>query len=180
MFGMEDISEGAKNFIYTQDYSMKEIIDGVKIIEIKDFIGEDGDFCEILRFGKNGEPEYFPKFKIAQLNRSGLNPSTIKAWHLHFKQDEIWYIMPSNQLFVGLWDIRKHSKTPDFKMRVMLGGTARLLYIPKGVAHGSANFSDQKIETFYFINQQFNIKDPDEKRMPWDALGKDFWKPKRD
>ena len=27
----------------------------------------------------------------------------------------------------------------------------------------------------YFVNQQFNPADPDERRLPWDILGADFW-----
>ena len=27
----------------------------------------------------------------------------------------------------------------------------------------------------YFVNQQFSVETPDERRLPWDACGADFW-----
>ena len=35
-------------------------------------------------------------------------------------------------------------------------------------------------ELFYFVSNKFDPSLPDEKRIKWDALGTDFWAPKRD
>jgi dTDP-4-dehydrorhamnose 3,5-epimerase-like enzyme len=45
------------------------------------------------------------------------------------------------------------------------------------VAHGLVNISKKESNMLYFVNQQFNIEDPDEYRLPWDTLGEDFWTP---
>lgn len=173
---MDDLSDSIKANVYVQDYSAKSAIDGVKIIPVKNFVGEDGDFSEVLRLGQNGEIADLPDFKIAQINRSRLTPRSIKAWHIHLNQDDLWYLPPSNTLFVGLWDLRKNSPTHDTTMRITLGaGQSNLLFIPKGVAHGMKNTSKKDINLFYFVNQQFNLQDPDEKRLKWDAKGADFW-----
>src|SRR3989338_581052 len=162
----EDILDEIKPDIYTQDYSKKPEIDGVKIINLKNHTGEDGDFCEVFRIGTNGETQEFPGFKIAQINRSKLISGAIKAWHLHFNQDEIWHVVPSNRLVVGLWDVRADSKTKDTSMKIILGGGAsKLLYIPRGIAHGCANFTKKDAELFYFVSNQFDINNPDEKRF---------------
>lgn len=172
----DDLSDSVRANVYTQDYSKQPQIDGVKILPVRNFVGEDGDFCEILRIGQNGKIADLPDFKIAQISRSRLTPKSIKAWHVHLNQEDLWYISPSNTLFVGLWDLRKNSPTNDATMRITLGaGQSNLLFIPRGVAHGMKNTSKKDINLFYFVNSQFDLKNPDEKRLKWDAKGEDFW-----
>lgn len=178
---LNDIQDSVSSKIYTQDYSKKEIIEGVKIIPLSNHVGEEGDFCELIRIAENGNLTQLPTFKLAQINRTKLYPATIKAWHLHFNQNEVWYISPSDHLLVGLWDVRKHSKTQLKTMRIVLGGShSQLLFIPKGVAHGSSNLTQQSVELFYFVDKVFDIHKPDEKRIHWDVLGADFWLPRKD
>lgn len=178
---IDDVDESIKSKVYNQSYEKAQEIEGVKIITLKHMVADEGDFAEVIRLDKNGEMEGLPGFKIAQINRTRLFPGSIKAWHMHFKQNEIWYVPHSFQLFVGLWDTRKKSPTANNKIRINLGGGAsRLLYIPVGVAHGSMNLSNQSVELFYFVDQQFDINNPDEKRIHWDEAGKDFWSPERD
>lgn len=177
---INDIDSKVARKVYTQDYSSKPSIDGVRIINVKNHVVEGGDFTELFRIRKDGniELEELPSFKIAQINRTMIFPEVIKAWHLHLKQDEIWYIAPSSHLFVGLWDVRKKSETSGSIMRIVLGGgDSKLLFIPRGVAHGCANFSKKPVDVYYFINGQFDKDNPDEKRISWDALGKEFWYP---
>ena len=177
---LEDIDEKNRGKIYVQDYSAKPQIEGVKIIFVRNFIGEDGDFSEIIRL-TNGEIEGIEGMKVAQVNRSKLLPGSIKGWHLHFKQEDIFYLPPSDSLLVGLWDVRQSSPTSGVSMKITLGaGQSSLLYIPRGVAHGMTNISGEPIDLFYFVNQQFDVKNPDERRLPWDSLGADFWTPKKD
>ena len=178
---MDDIDDKIKSKVFPQDYTRQDTIEGVKLISPKIIEGEDGDFSEILRIDDNGQMEGLDGFNLRQINRTRLYPNSVKAWHVHFKQNEMWYMNPSFNLLVGLWDLRKDSPTVGKLMRIALGGSnAKLLYIPHGVAHGSANFSGQSVQLYYFVDQRFNIEDPDEKRLHWDAQGADFWKPVRD
>lgn len=177
----EDIDEKVRPAVYTQDYSSQPLIEGVKLVELKNTDGEEGGFSELMRLNKSWECEQLSGFRVAQINRSSQFPGSIKAWHLHLAQDELWYVPQESHLLAGLWDIRKGSKTLGKTNRVVLGGsTDRLLYIPRGVAHGSVNFSNNLGIIIYFMNSQFDIKNPDERRIPWDTLGADFWKPERD
>ncbi len=177
---IEDIDEKSQGQIYIQDYSAKPKIDGVKIIPIKNFVGEDGDFSEIIRLS-NGKIEGLEDMEIKQVNRSRLLPGSIKGWHLHFEQEDIFYLPPSDSLLVGLWDLRKNSESKGTSMKITLGaGASSLLFIPRGVAHGMVNISGEPIDLFYFVSGQFDLKNPDERRLPWDSLGADFWTPTKD
>lgn len=176
-----DLDASIREQVYTQDYEQKPIIDGVKIIDLKNYTGEDSDFSELMRIGANGESEQFPGFKIAQVNRSTQTPGSIKAWHLHLVQDEVWYVPNDSRLLTALWDVRESSPTKGVTMRIPMGGEAgRMVYIPHGVAHGSVNLMSETGAIIYFMNSQFDNKNPDEKRIPWDALGASFWTPQRD
>ncbi len=178
---MDDLDDQIRTKIYEQDYSPGTTIADVQIIPLDNHLGEEGDLSEVLKLTDEGEIPQVPGFKLRQINRTRLFPRSIKAWHVHLKQFEMWYVPPFDQLFVGLWDIRKNSKTKGKTMRINLGGgKSSLLFIPKGIAHGSANFSSKPVELYYFINQIFDIKNPDEKRIHWDAIGANFWQPQRD
>ena len=175
------ISVKHRKKVYNQKYSLPTIIDGVKLIDLRSIPGEEGDLSEIIRVNINGEISSIPGFKIAQLNRTRLIPNSVKAWHLHFKQDFVWYVSPYDHLFVGLWDLRKNSKTEDKTMRLILGGgQSQLLFIPHGIAQGSAVFQNKPVDLFVFSNTQFDLNNLDEKRLPWNSKGKNFWLPKRD
>jgi len=172
----DDIDGKYSKKLFVQDYSKKPVIEGVKIVEVKNFIGEDGDFSELLRLNDQGESIEFPGFFLRQINRSKMLPGTTKAWHLHYNQEDIWSILPSDHLLLGLLDVRKDSLTKHMTMRLSLGGgKAHLVYIPRGVAHGATSISKKATTVLYFVNQQFDINNPDEHRLPWDILGKEFW-----
>lgn len=176
-----DVLNQIRNQIITADYAPEKIITGIRFIELENHILEEGDLSEIFRLNLNGTLKELPDFKLTQMIRVKHNPNTVKAWHLHYNQDEVWYIAPSDHLFVGLWDIREKSRTAKLTMRVVLGGTgSQLLYIPRGVAHGSANFIQKPVDLYSFLNRHFDLKKPDEMRLPWDALGKEFWQPLKD
>lgn len=175
---IQDIDDSVSATVYTQDYAKKPLLEGVKMVDFINHVGEDGDFSELVRIGEDGIVEGLPHFKIAQINRSRIIPHTIKAWHLHLSQDEGWYVAPSQRLVVGLWDVRKTSPTKGKSAKVVLGGgLSRMVYIPRGVAHGCINYSESSVDIFYFVSQVFNKENSDEKRLAYDALGADFWNP---
>ena len=95
---IDDISVAVKQSVSVQNYQEKKMIDGVKIIEVKRYAGEDGTFEDLMRINAQGFLELFPEFQIRQINRSKLLPEAIKAWHLHFKQEDIWYIPSDNHM----------------------------------------------------------------------------------
>lgn len=178
---LDDVLVRLKNEIYLQDYSKKKLIEGVKIVEVKKFVGEDGTFEELARMNENGNLEVLPEFKVRQINRSKVMGGSIKAWHIHFKQEDVWYVPPEDHMILGMWDLRNDSDTKDLKMRVVLGGGAsKLVLVPRGVAHGVVNVGKKPGTIMYLVNSQFDPADPDEKRLKWDAAGAEFWEAKKE
>ncbi len=172
-----EIDPAVEPRLTTQEYGAKTRIDGLKIIELRQLVDDGGSFMEVLRFSEFGEALGIEGFQARQCSFSSLLPGAIKAFHLHLNQDDIWFVPPSDRMLVGLLDCREGSPTKGTNMRVILGaGRAQLLFIPRGVAHGVTNQASQPGMIFYFVNQQFDINDPDERRLPWDILGEEFWR----
>jgi dTDP-4-dehydrorhamnose 3,5-epimerase len=176
------LTPAAEKICTNQDYQKPPLPKGVKIVEIKRFTGEDGAFNELVRLDSQGKvviPKELRGFSVRQINHSLIVPAAIKAWHLHFKQDEIWFIHPDSALIIGLLDVRQKSKTKNLKVRLALGrGKAHLVYIPRGIAHGLANPYQEPATMTYLVNNHF---DPlDEKRLPAEfGVEEDFWQLKK-
>lgn len=167
------------DILTTQDYGKNPRIEDVKLLPLSYYNDDSGEFVELGRL-KNGKLEGVPGFSIAQASVSLLLPGAIKAFHIHFDQTDAWYVSPHDRLLVGLLDTRKDSPTKDQKARLVLGsGTANLLVIPPGVAHGAANPWGKPVTMFYFTDRQFNAGHPDEHRLPYDLFGKEFWELKK-
>jgi dTDP-4-dehydrorhamnose 3,5-epimerase len=48
------------------------------------------------------------------------------------------------------------------------------VYIPAGVAHGY-KASGEGATLVYAMDQQFNLENPNEGRLPWNTIGADIW-----
>jgi dTDP-4-dehydrorhamnose 3,5-epimerase len=172
----EAIGHDFCNDLSVQDYSKKTTIEGVQLINLNLFIDDGGHLAEVVRMDEQGNLQVLPEFKVRQSTYSQMLPGTIKAFHLHYNQEDCWFIIPSDRLLIGLFDARKDSPTYNKTMRFVLGaGRAQILYIPRGVAHGLANPWQKPANMIYFVNQRFDAAEPDEHRLPWDILGEDFW-----
>lgn len=159
-----------------EKYFVQQNIEGVRILPLNYIPTEDGFFLELLRLKRDNSLEIFPEFKVQQVSISSIEPGGIKAWHVHLLQDDIWFVLPSQRLLVGLQDTRETSRSKGNVMRLVLGANSSyLLYIPKGVAHGCSNNNLVAVNLIYLANRQFNKSNHDEYRLPWDNLGKDFW-----
>jgi dTDP-4-dehydrorhamnose 3,5-epimerase len=176
-----DVITRWRDQITHQDYSQKPAIDGVRFVELKRFLDDGGSFAELGRL-EGGQLAAAPGFIVRQVSYSTMQPGAVKAFHLHFSQNEFWFVPPESRLLIGLVDARERSPSASVSMRFVLGdGQARLLYIPAGVAHGAANLTGMTGQIVYFMDQQFS-PDPDktdEQRLPWNLLGEDFWRMER-
>ena len=162
--------------ITTQEYSKRAPIEGIRVIDLRLMVDDGGSFTEMARLNDAGCLEALPEFAVRQCSFSTVLPGAVKAFHVHYNQEDVWFVPPSDRLLVGLLDARAASPTCNQTMRLVLGaGRAQLLLIPRGVAHGCANLWPQPSSVFYFVNQQFNLDDPDERRLPHDIVGADFW-----
>jgi len=171
-----DFGPDYSDLITTQEYGGSAKIHDVRFIDLRLMNDDGGSFAELVRLDENGNLAAAPDFKVRQSSYSLVLPGSIKAFHLHFNQEDVWFVPPTDRLLIGLIDCRKDSPTYNVSMRFVLGGgKAQLLYIPRGVAHGGGNLWSTPSTIVYFVNQQFNLADPDERRLPWDVLGADFW-----
>ena len=171
----DDLDPAHADALSTQSYTRRPTIDGLKLIELKRFTEDGGSFSELLRLGA-GAVQGLDGFTVEQVNYSDMEPGTVKAFHVHFRQEDLWFVPPVHKLLVGLHDLRRESPSAGVTQRFVMGdGKAQLLLIPRGVAHGVANISAQRQILMYFVNSPFSAEAPDEHRLDPYLLGRDFW-----
>jgi len=172
-----ELTDDARSLLIIQDYSKKPAIEGVQIITLKRFNDEGGSLTELVRL-TDGKPDALPSFSVAQINYSELEAGAIKAFHIHEKQTDVWYVPPKDKILLVLVDQRENSSTTDVVMKLILGDCkSQLIVIPPGVAHGCKNVSNGLARIIYFVDRKFSA-DPetsDEKRLPWDFSGREIW-----
>lgn len=160
-----------------QNYAPARRIDGVEVIELREFIDDGGSFLELGRLDA-GKFQGAAHAEIRQVNYSIVMPGAVKATHLHRKQTDFWFVPSHDRLLVGLKDLRAGSATHGLTMRVVLGaGKSRMVRIPPGVGHGVANPYERPMALIYFVTEQFDPHPErcDEYRLSPDAFGKGFW-----
>jgi dTDP-4-dehydrorhamnose 3,5-epimerase len=170
-------SPQAKHVFQVQSYAPQSTIEGVQIAELKRHHDDGGSMTELARL-VDGTPQSLPGFTVRQMNFSEIAPGAIKAFHLHGRQTDVWFVPPADRVLLVLADVRKGSRTEGATMRFMLGnGASRLVRIPPGVAHGACNLGTATGHIIYFTDVHFSADpvDCDEGRLPWDYLGADIW-----
>jgi dTDP-4-dehydrorhamnose 3,5-epimerase len=172
-----ELTDAAKRAFALQDYSAAPVIDGVQVIELKRFTDDGGSFMELARL-QHGVAAGLPGFECRQVNYSELDPGVIKAFHVHRRQTDVWFVPPGDKMLVILLDVREGSRSRGAQRRLVLGdGASRLLAIPPGVAHGVKNLAASRGRIIYLVDTQFS-SDPDqteEGRLPWDFAGPQIW-----
>jgi len=164
-----------------QDYSAQRQIEGVELLALRRFNDDGGSMTELGRLD-GGDLEGAPGFVVRQVNYSVMEPLAIKAFHLHERQTDVWYVPPSDKLLLVLGDVRKGSPTEGVVRRMVLGdGNSRLVRIPPGVAHGARNLRPATPSVIvYFVDVQFSTGPAcDEGRLPWDHFGAEVWEVER-
>ena len=171
-----EIHEKARAAFSFQDYSGARRIDGVEIVELKRFNDDGGAITELARLTA-GEHAQLAGFECRQMNYSEMEPGVIKAFHMHHRQTDVWYVPPSDRLLLVLHDCRSGSPTENVTMRFMLGdGKDRLVHIPPSVAHGARNIGQDVGRIIYMVDVEFAVDENcDEGRLPWDYLGAEIW-----
>lgn len=145
------------------------MIEGVVLRDLVTHADERGFFREIIRV----TDDFFAS-GFGQWSHSLMHAGAAKAWHIHKKQTDWWYV-PSGVLKVALHDMRPESPTHRQTMDFLMGDNqpARVVLIPPGVAHGCKCLSGPA-SLFYITS---NVYDPeDEGRIPHDdpSIGYDW------
>ena len=102
-----DFAPEFQSALTTQEYGGGPRIDGVKIIDLRLLTDDGGSFAELVRFDESGNLEAIPEFKVRQSSYSLVLPGAIKAFHLHFGQEDVWFVPPTDRLLIGLVDAAK-------------------------------------------------------------------------
>lgn len=159
-----------------ETYPAASQIEGVWVQALKKNRSENGAFMEYLRLDENGVQHLPGSLIPRQISVSWAAPGRINAFHIHVKeeQNELWCVV-QGQLTVWLVDCRAGSPTAGVKRKLVLSGEQpTLVHIPSGVAHGY-QAGDQGATLLYTMDAQFNIKDPNEGRLPWNFFGENLW-----
>lgn len=122
-----------------------------------------GIFMEVLR----DDDKLLKKF--GQSNFTIAEEGTIKAFHSHKYQDDLWFLATGRAAIV-LYDGRKNSPTFG-KTEAIYGGADdyKLVLIPVGVVHGYKVISKEPVLLFYHVTRAYNRTKPDELRFdPYD------------
>jgi len=171
------LNDEAQRAFSVQDYGAQQGIQGVEIVELRRFADDGGSLTELGRLSA-GMHAAFPGFEIKQINYSEMESGVIKAFHLHRRQTDVWFIPPSDKMLLVLVDVRTGSPTEKVARRIPMGdGVSRLVRIPPGVAHGVKNLAATRGRIIYFVDVQFQTApaECDEGRLPWDFAGAEIW-----
>lgn len=147
------------------------MINGVRIKQIKIWKDQPdldqkkvkpGHLMEILR----ADEKLLTKF--GQTTFTVAYPGTIKAFHWHKKQDDLWFFATGRATIV-LHDLRKKSKTFGETQIIECDAEKdpKLVLIPIGVAHGYKAQGKKPVLLFYHTTKAYNPKKPDEQRIPY-------------
>ena len=176
------LSRELRSLFTYQDYGKRPQIDGVTITALRRSVEDGGSMTELARFA-SGIPAAFPGFALAQINYSTIQPQVVKAFHLHQRQTDIWFVPPEDRILLVLVDVRAGSPTEKVVTKLMLGdGQSSLVRIPPGVAHGCRNVGDHPARVIYMTDVPFSPEagTTDEGRLPWDLVGAEIWEPSKE
>jgi len=168
-----------------QNYGPRQLIEGVQLLPLRRFHDDAGSMTELARFvagsGRSGAAvEGVPGFSPAQINYATLVPGAIKAFHVHRRQTDLWFVPPEDRVLLVLVDVREGSPTAGLRMRVVLGDMNPVLaLVPPGVAHGCRNIGTTSARIVYLTDLHFRPEPDltDEGRLPWDFAGPEIWEP---
>jgi dTDP-4-dehydrorhamnose 3,5-epimerase len=147
------------------------MITGVVFKDLVTHSDERGFFREIIRVTDNFFGEGF-----GQWSHSLMYPGIVKAWHIHRKQVDWWYVA-GGVLKVALYDTRPESSSYKETMEFLMGDNlpAKVFCIPPGVAHG-CKCVNGPVNLFYVTSNVYDSED--EGRIPYDdpSIGYDWLK----
>ena len=146
----------------TADWQLlQQLIDGVRIKEMRHVPKENGHLTEIWR-----REWTLDAGLVDQVFQVLIQPGGVSAWHTHQ--------LTTDRLFVNhglvkvvLYDARKGSSTHG-KLNVFRFGTVRpaLVIVPAGVWHGLENLANEPSLVLNLVDRAYKYEDPDHWRLP--------------
>ena len=157
--------KGLGSVILTPDSA--DLISGVKVEPFPVYPDDRGYFLEVQRLGR-GLSAGFPA-ETTQISAALNYPGTIKAFHYHLHQTDLWTPVKGT-MQVALADLRRNSPTFGRRNTLYVGPMRpwRVL-IPPGVAHGYKVIGAEESLLVYMTDRIYNPKD--EGRIRYDDPG---------
>jgi dTDP-4-dehydrorhamnose 3,5-epimerase len=135
-------------------------ITGVHIHELGNVITRSGFMTEIFR---TDWP--LTGITVRQINWVQLNPGAVTDWHVHTRQTD-HIIGVGGNIKVALWDGRPSSPSQGESDIVRIGAMRPVMVIvPPGVWHGLRNESGEAAGYVNVIDEAYDHKDPDNRRL---------------
>ena len=141
-----------------------DLIDGVRVQPYDLWPDDRGYFLEVIRMRQGLAASFVPE--TTQVSAALSYPGTIKAFHFHQHQTDLW--VPMSGVFqVALVDLRAGSPTVGLKNTLYVGALRPWqILIPPGVGHGYKLVGESSGVLVYVTNQLYNPKD--EGRIAYD------------
>jgi dTDP-4-dehydrorhamnose 3,5-epimerase len=142
------------------------VLEGIKVIDIVKNPDERGFFAEALR--KDWSELFGTQQWISQANLSQSYPGIIRAWHRHDRGQIDYFLVLNGSMKIVAYDGDEKSKTCG-KMVEVVASEQRLqiIAIPGHYWHGTKTLGITPSLTMYFVNNLYDVKNPDEERRPW-------------
>lgn len=146
-----------------QSPASPDLIDGVRLNPIAVWPDDRGYFLEVIRI-QQGLAAHFPP-ETTQVSAALSYPGTIKAFHFHKHQTDLW-VPVTGMLQIVLVDLRPASPTFGLK-NTIYAGTLRpwQALVPPGIGHGYKVIGESAALLVYVTNQTYNPED--EGRIPY-------------
>jgi len=146
-----------------QSVDSADLIEGVRVQPFSVWPDDRGYFLEVIRM-RQGLAASFPP-ESTQVSAALSYPGTIKAFHFHQHQTDLW--VPMHGMFqVALVDLRPDSATFGVKNTLYLGSLRPWqLLVPPGIGHGYKVIGDRDGVLVYVTNRFYNPRD--EGRIPY-------------
>lgn len=158
--------------IHSQVGPEKGQIEGTVIKPLTSWPDDRGHFTEIFR----DHEDVVAGFEVKQTSLTMTRPGTIKAFHFHEFQDDV-FVPLVGTIRISLVDFRTASPTYGLANSIFCGDRyLKAVRIPKGVAHGYEVLGDTEMTMVYYTNQHYNPKDEhrfahDDPRIGWTWWG---------
>jgi len=146
------------------DFSEINVIDGVRLKEVKNVPKLNGYLTEIFR-----QDWFDNQVKIDQVFQVKLSINGLSAWHAHRKTVDRLFVSEGLMRIV-LYDDRPESPTRRTVNEFRLGSIRPgLVIVPPRVWHGVQNIGDGESTILNLVDTAYAYEDPDHWRLPYDS-----------
>ena len=146
-------------------------IEGAIIKHLRSWPDDRGHFTEIFR---HDEP-VAENFETLQTSLTMTRPDTIKAFHYHMTQDDIFCPL-IGEIRIALVDFRVDSPTFGYANSIFCGEHhLKAVRIPRGIAHGYEVLGNNPMTMVYYTDQVYTPSDEHRQNFDDPAIAFTWW-----